>query len=83
MLDDQMKWFAAHFPDSVIPRELLRRHLTEALSPAGVDAATSSLGNRTAACQINGQILLLSCTGSVGQTVTLNALTCHQATVKV
>lgn len=83
MLEDQMKWFTAHFADNVIPREVLRNHLSDALSPAVLQSATSSLGNRTAACQVGGQTLLLSCTGSAGQTVMLNVLSCQEASVKV
>lgn len=74
MLEDQMKWYTANFADTVVPRELLRSHLQEVLTPTALTEHTSCLGNRMAACQIGSQALLFTCTGKAGQTVTLSVL---------
>ena len=64
MVDEQLKWFTTQFPDTVLPRELLRNHLTEVISPAMLNEQSSYLGNRLAACTAQQQSLFFSCCGS-------------------
>ncbi len=63
MIEDQLKWFTGGFPDTVIPRELLRDHLTQDMTPQVLDQQSSYLGNRMAACQIAQQSLVFTCCG--------------------
>ena len=78
MSEEQMKWFNGKFPDTAIPRELLRSHLSEVLNPYVMNQQSSCLGNRVAAVQVGQQSLVFTCCGSAGQKVTLNVLR-HQA----
>lgn len=78
VIEEQMKWFNGKFPDTDVPRDLLRSHLSEVLNPDVMDQQSSCLGNRVAAVQVGRQSLVFSCCGSAGQMVTLNVLK-HQA----
>lgn len=82
-LEEQLKWHAANFSDTVMPRDLLRSHLQEVLKPAALDQQTSCLGNRAAACQVADATLSFSCAGSAGQTVVLNVLVCREGHLQV
>ena len=74
MVEEQLKWFATQFPDTVLPRDLLRTHLTEVISPDMLDEQSSYLGNRLAACTVKQQPLFLSCCGSAGHKLALTVL---------
>ena len=74
MVEEQLKWFSAHFSDTVISRDLLRSHLNEVISPDLLDEQSSYLGNRLAACTCKEQRLIFSCCGSAGHKVALNVL---------
>ena len=83
MLEDQLKWYTANFADSVMPRDVLRDHLQEALSPAALAQQTACLGNRASACDVDGKTLVFSCAGAAGQNVVMNLLNCKGGPVKV
>lgn len=83
MVEAQLKWFTAEFPDTVIPRELLRSHLTEVINPYVFAEQSSCLGNRVAACQIDEQSLVFSCCGSAGHKVALSLLKQEGDTLQV
>ena len=74
MVEEQLKWFAAQFPDTVLPRDLLRTHLTEVISPDMLDEQSSYLGNRLAACFAKQHSLFFSCCGSAGHKLALTVL---------
>ena len=74
MVDEQLKWFTTQFPDTVLPRELLRSHLTEVISPAMLDEQSSYLGNRLAACTAQQQSLFFSCCGSASHKLAMTVL---------
>lgn len=83
MLEDQLKWYTANFADTVMPRDMLRDHLQEALSPAALAQQTACLGNRASACGVDGKTLVFSCAGAAGQNVVMNLLNCKGDPVKV
>lgn len=74
MVEEQLKWFTAQFPDTVIPRKLLQSHLTEVINPQVLDEQNLCLGNRVTASQVKQQSLLFTCCGSAGQKVAMNVL---------
>ncbi|DBB01980.1 TPA: hypothetical protein ACH3X1_000566 [Trebouxia sp. C0004] len=77
MIEDQLKWFTGQFPDTVIPRELLRDHLTQDVSPQVLDQHSSYLGNRMAACQDAQQSLVFTCCGLAGHKMAMSVLDRH------
>ncbi|KAL0024884.1 hypothetical protein WJX79_010740 [Trebouxia sp. C0005] len=77
MIEDQLKWFTGHFPDTVIPRELLRDHLTQDVSPQVLDQHSSYLGNRMAACQDAQQSLVFTCCGLASHQMAMSVLDHH------
>ena len=83
MVEDQLQWFAAQFHDTVLPRDLLRSHLTEVISPAMLDEQSSCLGNRLAACTAKQQSLFFSCCGSAGHKLAMTVLTTDTDTCQV
>jgi len=83
MIEDQLKWFTGQFPDTAIPRELLRDHLTQDISPQVLDQHSFYLGNRMAACQIAQQSLVFTCCGLAGHKMTMSVLDHHATPTKV
>ena len=83
MIEDQLKWFTGHFPDTVIPRELLRDHLTQDISPQVLDQQSSYLGNRMAAFQIAQQSLVFTCCGLAGHKLAMSVLDRHAVPMQV
>ncbi|KAL0044796.1 hypothetical protein WJX82_009971 [Trebouxia sp. C0006] len=79
MIEDQLKWFTGQFADTVIPRELLRDHLTQDICPQVLDQHSSYLGNRMAACQIAQQSLVFTCCGLAGHKMAMSVLDGHSA----
>lgn len=74
MVEEQLKWFTAQFSNTVLPRELLRSHLHEVISPDILDEQSSYSGNRLAACTGMEHTLIFSCCGSAGHKIALNVL---------
>ena len=74
MVEEQLKWFATKFPDTVLPQDLLRTHLTDVISPAVLDEQSSYVGNRLAACAAKQQSLFFSCCGSAGHKLAMTVL---------
>lgn len=83
MIEDQLKWFTGHFPDTVMPRELLRDHLTQDISPQVLDQQSSYLGNRMAAFQIAQQSLVFTCCGLAGHKMAMSVLDRHAVPMQV
>lgn len=83
MVEEQLKWFTARFPGTVIPRELLRDHLTEVISPQVLDQQSSYLGNRVATSQHGQRSLLFTCCGSAGHKVAMAVLYPQDGTMQV
>ena len=83
MVEQQLKWFAAQFPDTVLPQDLLRTHLTEVISPDMLDEQSSYLGNRLAACTAKQHSLFFSCCGSAGHKLAMTVLRTDTATCQV
>ena len=83
MIEDQLKWFTGQFADTVIPRELLRDHLTQDICPQVLDQHSSYLGNRMAACQIAQQSLVFTCCGLAGHKMAMSVLDGHSAPMQV
>ena len=83
MVEEQLKWFTARFPDTVVPRDLLRSHLTEVINPAMLDEQSSYLGNRLAACTVKQQSLFFSCCGSAGHKLAMTVLGRDTAALQV
>lgn len=83
MIEDQLKWFTGQFPDTVIPRELLRDHLTQDICPQVLDQHSSYLGNRMAACQIAQQSLVFTCCGLASHKMAMSVLDGHSAPIQV
>ena len=83
MIEDQLKWFTGHFPDTVIPRELLRDHLTQNVSPQVLDQHSSYLGNRMAACQDAQQSLVFTCCGLASHQMAMSVLDHHAVPMQV
>ncbi len=83
MIEDQLKWFTGQFPDTVIPRELLRDHLTQVVSPQVLDQHSSYLGNRMAACQVAQQSLVFTCCGLAGHQMAMTVLDHHATPMQV
>ncbi|KAL3158704.1 hypothetical protein ABBQ32_011444 [Trebouxia sp. C0010 RCD-2024] len=79
MVEEQLKWFTAQFPKTVLPRELLHSHLTEVISPAMLDEQSSYLGNRVAACRAKQQSLFFSCCGSALHKLAMTVLSTETA----
>lgn len=83
MVEEQLKWFTTQFPDTVLPRELLRSHLAEVITPAVLDEQSSYLGNRLAACTAKQQSLLFSCCGSASHKLAMTILSTDTASLQV
>lgn len=83
MVEEQLKWFTAQFPKTVLPRELLHSHLTEVISPAMLDEQSSYLGNRVAACRAKQQSLFFSCCGSALHKLAMTVLSTETAAFQV
>ena len=83
MVEEQLKWLTARFPDTVMPRELLRDHLTEVITPQVLDQQSSYLGNRVAACQLGQQSVVFTCCGSAGHKVAMTVLHPQDGTMRV
>lgn len=83
MIEDQLKWFTGQFPDTVVPRELLRDHLTPDVNPQLLDQQSSYLGNRMAACQDAQQSLVFTCCGLAGHKMAMSVLDRHSAPMQV
>lgn len=83
MVEEQLKWFTAQFPDTVLPRELLRSHLTEVISPAMLDEQSSYLSNRLAACKAKRQSLFFSCCGAASHKLAMTVLSTDAAAFQV
>lgn len=82
MIEDQLRWFTGQFPDTVIPRELLRDHLTQNVNPQVLDQHSSYLGNRMAACQFAQQSLVFTCCGLAGHKMAMSVLDSHSAPIQ-
>ena len=83
MIEDQLKRFTGQFSDTVIPRQLLRDHLTQDISPQVLDQHSFYSGNRMSACQIAQQSLVFTCCGLAGHKMTMSVLDHHATPTQV
>ena len=70
-VEEQLKWFGIRGDDIVVPRALLRELLTECQQTELLQQQQAVVGNNLAACQHDGNTMVFSTTGAVGEQVQL------------